>query len=295
MIPCPPCDLLPALAGAALVFLAGPIAREVGGGIFAQALAALCVLAAPGILAIEVFRRRDPGDAASVAGLWFKAVFSKPRIDPDATITLRMVSDGYYYAAGLLAGAAAVTYLAGWPYAAPFYILALFCLNFFRDPERQAPEGPFAVAPADGKVISIQADESGRQRISIFMNVFDVHVNRTPIPGKIVCIHYQRGRFLAADKEEASQENEQNTITVEGVVGGRRTQVTFKQIAGLIARRIICYKRVGDVLGPAERVGLIKFGSRVDVWFGPEWEIAVKMGERVSAGSSVLARILPEA
>jgi len=116
-------------------------------------------------------------------------------------------------------------------------------------------------------------------------------VNRTPIAGKIKCIKYKKGEFLVASKEAASDANEQNILTVEGMVGGHRTQVTFKQIAGLIARRIICYKRVGDVVAPAERIGLIKFGSRVDVLFGPEWNVTVKPGERVAAGSSVIARI----
>jgi len=202
-----------------------------------------------------------------------------------------MVIYGYYYAGGLLAGAALLTYLLGWPYAAPFYILAVFCLNFFRDPERHAPAGPVAVSPADGKVVAVVPGAGGSNRISIFLNIFDVHVNRTPIAGKIKCIKYKKGEFLVASKEAASDANEQNILTVEGMVGGHRTQVTFKQIAGLIARRIICYKRVGDVVAPAERIGLIKFGSRVDVLFGPEWNVTVKPGERVAAGSSVIARI----
>jgi len=203
-----------------------------------------------------------------------------------------MVIYGYTYAAGLLAGAAAVTYLANWAWALPFYILAAFCLNFFRDPERHAPPGPVAVSPADGKVVAVVPGSGGGNRISIFLNIFDVHVNRTPIPGKIVCAKYKKGEFLVASKETASDLNEQNILTVEGTIGGRSTRVTFKQIAGLIARRIICYKRVGDVLEPAERIGLIKFGSRVDVVFGPEWEVTVKRGERVSAGSSVVARLI---
>jgi phosphatidylserine decarboxylase len=202
-----------------------------------------------------------------------------------------MLSYGYYYAGGLLAGAVVATYLLGWPYALPFYILAAFCLNFFRDPERQAPEGPVAVSPADGKVVAIRPVASGAQRISIFLNIFDVHVNRTPIPGKVSCVSYKKGQFLPANKTEASDANEQNVMTVAGVVGGVPTSVMFKQIAGLIARRIICYKKPGDILEPAERIGLIKFGSRVDVFLGPEWEITVQPGERVSAGSSVIARI----
>ncbi len=202
-----------------------------------------------------------------------------------------MLKYGYQYAGALIAGGALLTYLLSWPYGIPFYILAVFCLNFFRDPERKAPPGPVAVSPADGKVVGVVPGPGGASRISIFLNVFDVHVNRSPIAGKVACINYKKGEFLVASKEAASQANEQNVLTVEGVVGGYQTQVTFKQIAGLIARRIICYKRAGDVVTAGERVGLIKFGSRVDVVFGPEWEVTVKAGERVAAGSSVIARI----
>ena len=200
-----------------------------------------------------------------------------------------MVIYGIYYAAGLLVGAGAVTYLTSWYWALPFYILAAFCLYFFRDPDREVPAGPVAVSPADGKVVVVKA-ENGGQRISIFLNVFDVHVNRTPIPGRVVDVRYQEGQFLVASKEAASHSNEQNAITVLGTVGGEETRIEFKQIAGLIARRIVCYKKPGDVLAAGERVGLIKFGSRVDVQLGPEWEVVVRVGQRVSAGSSVIAR-----
>jgi phosphatidylserine decarboxylase len=206
-----------------------------------------------------------------------------------------MLIYGYYYAGGLLAGAGIVTWLAGWPYALPFYILAAFCLNFFRDPERTVPDGPVAVSPADGKVVTVRQNDAGGHRVSIFLNIFDVHVNRTPIPGKVTCVQYKKGEFLVASKEAASAANEQNSITVEGAVGGRTTKVVFKQIAGLIARRIICYKRPGDILNAGERVGLIKFGSRVDVFLGPEWNVTVRVGERVSAGSSVIARMVDAA
>jgi phosphatidylserine decarboxylase len=202
-----------------------------------------------------------------------------------------MVVYGIYYALGLIAGGVAVTWLLSWPFAIPFYLLALFCLNFFRDPERSVPGGAVAVSPADGKVIGVQADDAGGGRINIFMNVFDVHVNRTPIPGCIANIQYKKGEFLNAAREDASALNEQNVFTVDGTVGGRPTRVVFSQIAGLIARRIICYKKPGDVLQAGERVGLIKFGSRVDIFLGPEWEIAVHAGDRVSAGSSVIARL----
>jgi phosphatidylserine decarboxylase len=148
-----------------------------------------------------------------------------------------------------------------------------------------------AVSPADGKVVAIRPTPSCQNRISIFLNIFDVHVNRTPIAGKVACITYKKGEFLVASKPDASSANEQNVITVDGVVGGRPTRVVFSQIAGLIARRIICYKKPGDILGPAERVGLIKFGSRVDVILGPEWEVTVPVGVHVSAGSSVIARM----
>jgi len=196
-----------------------------------------------------------------------------------------LVKYGYYYAAVLIAGALAVTFLASWPWALPFYILAAFCLYFFRDPEREIPTGPVAVSPADGKVVVI-TPENGGTRVSIFLNVFDVHVNRTPIPGRVTNVRYQEGQFLVASKEAASHSNEQNIITVEGPLG----RVEFKQIAGLIARRIICYVKPGDTVAAGERVGLIKFGSRVDIQFEPGWEIAVRVGERVSAGSSVIAR-----
>jgi phosphatidylserine decarboxylase len=202
-----------------------------------------------------------------------------------------MLSYGFYYAAALLAGAAVVTYLLSWPYAIPFIILAIFCLNFFRDPDREAPPGPVAVSPADGKVVAIRPTPAGQTRISIFLNIFDVHVNRTPIPGKVACVTYKKGEFLVASKAEASTSNEQNVITVDGIVGGRPTRVVFSQIAGLIARRIICYKKPGDILSAAERVGLIKFGSRVDVLLGPEWEVTVPVGTHVSAGSSIIARM----
>ena len=201
-----------------------------------------------------------------------------------------MVIYGIYYSAGLLAGAGLLAYLTSWIYALPLLILAAFCLYFFRDPDREVPAGPVAVSPADGKVVVVKA-EGGGQRISIFLNVFDVHVNRTPIPGRISEVRYQEGQFLVASKEEASHSNEQNTITVEGNVAGKPTRIVFKQIAGLIARRIVCYKKPGDTVAAGERVGLIKFGSRVDVQLGPEWEVAVQVGQRVSAGSSVIARL----
>jgi len=197
-----------------------------------------------------------------------------------------MVIYGIYYASALLAGALATGYLLSWPWSIPFVILAAFCLWFFRDPDRDIPAGRVAVSPADGKVVAVQPAPNGLTRMSIFLNVFDVHVNRTPIGGTIERVQYQPGEFLVASREEATARNEQNFVTVNG----GDTTVTFSQIAGLIARRIIFYKKPGDQVAAGERIGLIKFGSRVDVFFGPEWAIAVKPGERVKAGSSIIAR-----
>ena len=197
-----------------------------------------------------------------------------------------MVADGIYYALAFSAGGVLVSWLTRPWFGAPLFVLALFCLYFFRDPERAIPSGPVAVSPADGKVVALKSDSPGLTRISIFLNIFDVHVNRSPIGGEITRVVYSKGQFLVASKELASAQNEQNTVTV----AGDSTQVTFKQIAGLIARRIVFNKKAGDRVATGERVGLIKFGSRVDVEFGPEWEILVKPGMRVSAGSSVIAR-----
>jgi phosphatidylserine decarboxylase len=200
---------------------------------------------------------------------------------------LKIVSTGIYYALALCAAGALVGWVAGPWLAAPMALVAIFCLYFFRDPDREIPSGPVAVAPADGKVVAVKP-EGGLNRLSIFLNVFDVHVNRTPIGGVIEKVEYQQGKFLVASREECSRENEQNVVTVTG----DGTTVIFKQIAGLIARRIVFDKKPGDRVAMGERIGLIKFGSRCDVLLGPEWEITVRPGQRVSAGSSVIARRL---
>ena len=199
---------------------------------------------------------------------------------------MRIVPDGIYYACGLtLAGLVLSCFLNPW-LGVPLYILTAFCLYFFRDPERTAPPGRFLIAPADGKVVAVKIMPNGETRVSIFLNIFNVHVNRTPIPGKVTGVVYQKGKFLNASHEAASTENEQNTLLIEG----ESTKVTCRQIAGLIARRIVCYKQAGDRLAPAERIGYIKFGSRVDVIYGPEWTTVVAPGEHVAAGASILAK-----
>src|SRR5579884_259324 len=197
-----------------------------------------------------------------------------------------MVIYGIYYALALAGAGVLISFVLSWPWAVPLYALAGFCLWFFRDPEREAPPGPVAVSPADGKIVSIKSLSPALTRISIFLNIFDVHVNRSPIAGRITEVRYQPGQFLVESREEASAQNEQNTVVVQD----QDTTVTFKQIAGLIARRIICYKKPGDVVTAGERIGLIRFGSRVDVFLGPEWNVSVRTGERVKAGASVLAR-----
>jgi phosphatidylserine decarboxylase len=197
-----------------------------------------------------------------------------------------IVLDGIYYALALAGAGGVVCWLAGPWFAAPLWLLALFCLYFFRDPDRIIPDGPVAVAPADGKVVAVVAENPRVNRISIFLNIFDVHVNRTPVAGTIRTVEYRRGNFHVASKEQCSTENEQNVVTVQG----EGSPVVFKQIAGLIARRIVFTKKAGDLVATGDRIGLIRFGSRMDVLLGPEWEIVVKPGDRVSAGSSVIAR-----
>lgn len=205
-----------------------------------------------------------------------------------------MVRDGYYYAAFLLAAAFLIDWLASLLWTLPCLLLAAFFLWFFRDPDRAIPDTPGAiVSPADGKVTDIARIVTGgekRTRISIFLNVFDVHVNRSPIAGTIRDVRYQRGKYLNAMNEACAEQNEQNVVTVEG----EDQTVIFKQIAGLLARRIVFTKKVGDSVARGERVGLIKFGSRTDVLLEPEARIQVKKGDRVKGGSSVLAYIEPE-
>src|ERR1041384_3936307 len=175
-----------------------------------------------------------------------------------------IVADGIYYALTLAGAGAVVWWLANPWFAAPLWILAGFCLYFFRDPERVVPEGRVAVSPADGKVVAVKPEGPGN-RISIFLNIFDVHVNRAPVGGTISNVKYCEGRFLVANKEECSTQNEQKVVTG----GGGGSTVVLKQIAGLIARRIVFNKKPGDRVATGERIGLIKFGSRMGVSFRP--------------------------
>ncbi len=201
-----------------------------------------------------------------------------------------MVKDGIYYAIGCTAAAIAVAQLLTPPAVAPFLVFGAFCLYFFRDPQRRIPAGDVCVSPADGKVVQVDELPDGRMHIGIFLNIFDVHVNRAPIGGHVKRVAYRRGRFLAAYKDLASAANEQNTLVIEEEGGaGDGSVVEVRQIAGLIARRIVCNKKAGDQVKKGERFGLIKFGSRTDILLGPEWEVDVAVGDRVAGGSSVLA------
>jgi phosphatidylserine decarboxylase len=200
-----------------------------------------------------------------------------------------MVPDGYYYAIPLLAAAALLAWLAGPFWGVPLILLAFFFLWFFRDPEREVPDSPGAVvSPADGKVTDISPVTVGAAqwvRISIFLNVFDVHVNRSPIGGVIRGVRYQKGKFLNAMNETSAELNEQNVVTVEG----EGETVIFKQIAGLLARRIVFTKKVGEHVERGERIGLIKFGSRTDVLLEPSASLQIKVGDQVKGGSSLIA------
>jgi phosphatidylserine decarboxylase len=200
-----------------------------------------------------------------------------------------MVRDGYYYGLALIAAGVLLGWLTSPIWAIVPLLLACFFLWFFRDPERAIPQEPGAlVSPADGKVTdvsTVNTEDGKRTRISIFLSVVDVHVNRSPITGVIRDVHYQRGKFLDARSPDCAEQNEQNIVTVEGE--GQR--VVFKQIAGLLARRIIFTPRPGDLLQRGQRVGLIKFGSRTDVLFDADARVSVKVGDRVKGGASILA------
>lgn len=205
-----------------------------------------------------------------------------------------MVRDGYFYAAPLIAAAVLIGWLTNPAWAIFPLVLAAFFLWFFRDPERIIPQDAGAVvSPGDGKVTDVSPATSGNvklTRISIFLSVFNVHVNRSPITGTISEIRYQRGKYLNAMNRASAEENEQNIVTVDG--DGQT--VVFKQIAGLLARRIVFHPKVGDRLERGQRVGLIKFGSRVDVLLDASATLQVKVGDRVKGGASVLAHLQPK-
>jgi phosphatidylserine decarboxylase len=205
-----------------------------------------------------------------------------------------MVRDGYIYGVSLLGVAAALRWFTGnWAWGIAPLVLAAFFLWFFRDPPRTIPAGAgLIVSPGDGKVTEtahIDTLDGPRQRISIFLSVFNVHVNRAPIGGVLTRVAYQKGKYLNAMNPDSAEHNEQNAATVQGEGPDGGIEVTFKQIAGLLARRIVFRPVQGDRVERGQRVGLIKFGSRVDVLLPAEAQLRVKVGDRVQGGATVLA------
>jgi phosphatidylserine decarboxylase len=206
-----------------------------------------------------------------------------------------IVREGWPFV-GLAGAAAALGWVATGPWlGVPLTVLAGLVLNFFRNPERDVPSAPgLVVAPADGVVCEIADEPSARlldqpaRRVSIFMNVLDVHVNRAPVTGRVVEVAYTAGKFLAANLPKASLDNEQNALVLE-TAGGRRLVVV--QIAGLIARRIVNYARPQDELTRGQRFGLIRFGSRVDVYLPVDADVSVVLNQRTVAGETVIARL----
>lgn len=205
-----------------------------------------------------------------------------------------MVRDGFFYAAGFFLVAAVLYKLTGSAFLAALpVLLALFFLWFFRDPARAVPADPGAlVSPADGKVTEaewIETPDGSRLRLSIFLNVFDVHVNRAPVAGTVSQVSHKPGMFLNAMRPDSNVLNEQVTMVIDSAQGA----VQVKQIAGLLARRIVCNMKPGDRLERGQRYGLIKFGSRVDVLMPSGATLHVKKGDRVKGGSTVLATLHP--
>jgi phosphatidylserine decarboxylase len=205
-----------------------------------------------------------------------------------------MVKEGYSFGLPplvmggvLLALRTPVSVLVG----AVLVFLALFVFYFFRNPDRKIPMEPgVVVSPADGRVVVVKDEENaGRpgKRVSVFLAIWNVHVNRSPAAGTITRLEYKPGKFLAAWAEKASLENEQNVFTLASEHG----EIVFKQIAGWVARRVVSWKKTGDSVGRGELVGLVRFGSRVDLWLPQDAEIAVKVGDNVKGGSSVIARM----
>lgn len=206
-----------------------------------------------------------------------------------------MVRDGYIYGGSLVVVAALVAWTTGSSvWAIPPLVLAAFFLWFFRDPHRNIPAGNgLIVSPGDGMVteaVQVSTPQGLRQRVSIFLSVFDVHVNRSPIDGVVAEVRYQKGQYLNAMNPSSADCNEQNIVTVRG----KNYEVTFKQIAGLLARRIVFNLSEGSHVERGQRVGLIKFGSRVDVLVPGEAVLRVRVGDRVQGGSSVIAA-MPDA
>ena len=206
---------------------------------------------------------------------------------------MRIAREGIFYVLVPAALAVVVFFLGFWPVALLLGILAAFMAFFFRDPERQPPsDADVVVAPADGRVTRVRpVEESSDDRsatvVSIFLSPLDVHINRAPIAGEITNVAYTRGKFLMATNESASLVNEQNALTIKG----ERITIVCKQIAGILARRIVCWKRAGERVALGERFGLIKFSSRTDILLPASVDVVVAEGARVQGGTTIIGRI----
>ena len=205
-----------------------------------------------------------------------------------------LAREGWPFIAGALLVALLVSYAGVW--SLPFWVIFIFCVQFFRDPARVISGGPKSVlAPADGRIVVVEeADDPYLNRralkVSVFMNVFNVHSNRSSVQGTVQQVQYFPGSFVNADLDKASTENERNAV----VIDSNGTTVTLVQVAGLIARRILCYVKPGDVLQRGQRYGFIRFGSRVDVYLPTDAQPLVAPGEKVSATTTVLAQLAPK-
>lgn len=201
--------------------------------------------------------------------------------------------EGWPFLVGIVVITALATYFFCW-WSAPLWIIALFVLQFFRDPPRDIPQDPKAVlCPADGRIVVVgKAIDPYRNRealkISVFMNVFNVHSQRSPVDGIVEKVEYHGGSFLNAALDKASLENERNAVLARLADG---TEITFVQIAGLVARRILCYTKAGDALARGQRYGFIRFGSRVDIYLPLDAQPKVAIGDKVSASSTILAQL----
>jgi len=186
-----------------------------------------------------------------------------------------------------------ITWALGWGlFSTVLFVLLLFMVNFFRDPERAVPQGnDLFVCPADGKVIRAEMTDQGHQRVDIFMNVFNVHVNRAPMAGRITHMQYFPGKFVNASFDHASEENERNRFEIACDNG---VNIAFTQISGLVARRIVSYVEVGDRVEAGQRIGMIRFGSRVNCEIPADYALNVKVADMVTAGLTVIARKVKE-
>jgi phosphatidylserine decarboxylase len=204
-----------------------------------------------------------------------------------------LAREGWPFIIGSGVIAAVVTYACGWGWAAPVWIFFVFCVQFFRDPPREIPQGEkLVLSPADGRIVAIEPVrdpwlERDALKVSVFMNVFNVHSNRSPVDGEVKQVWYHPGKFVNADLAKASTENERNALHIRTA----NHDVTCVQVAGLIARRILCYVEAGATLTRGQRYGFIRFGSRVDVYLPTDSRVKVTIGDKVSATTTVLAEL----